>query len=610
MPAPLLLAIADHSEGAMGIDLLIVLATAGLVAVLAQRLRIETVPAYLIAGAVIGPSALGVIPSPDRLTAIGDLAIILLMFGIGLHMDLASFRAGLKTMIVAGLLSYIATTIVGWPVAMLLGLSPPAALAASMALSLSSTAVVLRILSVRRTTRRPFGRLSFAILVLQDLIVIGVLAVIPALADWHAAGGPDAEGPGLAIGPLLGSLALKAVGVALIIIMGRWILPRVLHEAARGQSREVMLVLAAAAALGAAIATGFIGLSPELGAFLAGLMLASTPLRHQLAGQIGPLRDLLIAVFFTVVGMRVNMDALVDWWWLVLIGAAAMIALKSSLIGLACWASGAAAATSVSTGLMLAQAGEFSLVVLAVAHNDALVGDVALANLTAITAVSLVVTPLLISLGERLGARAAGLPPAPWISTVGFSPGEHDDHEAPEAHPEAAAPTGPALRLRHVVIAGFGVVGRAVAERFDTIGVPYTIIEFNPAAVRRQRDLGRSVVYGDVANVEVLESAHVRHADAVILTIPDEDAVLRACSAVRSLAPDAFIAARTNFLSKGMIASRLGADAVTVEEIATAEAMAHEVIVKLTDRAIAAASRESVAARSDEKPHERPAQQS
>ena len=587
---------ASAPDGAILIDLLLILTSAGFVALVTQRLKLETVPAYLLAGACLGPSALGLVTSPDSLAMISHLAMILLMFGIGLHMDLSMMKSGAASMVGAGLLSFAATTMLGWGMAISFGLTPAAALAVSLALSMSSTAVVMRVLAQRRELRRPVGRLSFAVLLIQDLLVVGVLAALPALARWGGAGGADIgvaedlkDDPFLWM-TFLQDAARKVGGVAALIVIGRLLLPRLLREAAKGHSREVMLVLSVAAAIGAALATAWLGFSPELGAFLAGLILASTPFKHQLAGQISPLRDLLIAVFFTTVGMKVDVGLLADWWWLAIVATAATLAVKSVGIAIACWAAGAAAATSFATGLALCQAGEFSLVLLDVANGLDIIGPTTLANTTAVVALSLIVTPSLMRLGSKHGSRFASLPAPPWIKVARFT--EEGDPHAPT--PTAAEKA--ALQLRHVVVAGFGVVGRAVCERFDTLGVVYTIIDFNPSTVSTQGALGRRVVFGDISNPEVLETAGVRSADAVILTIPDEDAVLRACEAVRAMNPSTFISARTNFLSKGMMASRLGADHVTVEELATAESMAHEVITQLTERVLRRHEREAQAA--------------
>lgn len=574
---------ATGGDGGVLVGALIILATAGLVAVSMQRLRLEVVPAYLIAGAIIGPHALGLVASPDSVNAISHTAMILLMFGIGLHLDLGMLRSGVGVMVAAGVGSCVTITMLGWPIALAFGLPAPTALAVSMALSMSSTAVVLRILMERKEIRRPAGRMAFFILIVQDIFAIAMLVAISGLAQWAHGGGVD-DSESRSWSEFIADAALKIGIVGGVIVVGRLFLPPLLREAAKGKSAEVMMVLSTAAALGAAIATQEAGFSAELGAFLAGLLLSATPFRHQLSGQIGPVRDLFIAVFFTAVGMQLNPSTLVHGWWIIGLGLIVMLVVKAGLIGLTCWSVGAAPTTSVAVGLSLAQAGEFSLVVLASARLQNVISESQLSAVTAVVAISLIITPSLFKLSSRLRPWALRLRPAPWISSGQVANLMDETPQEEESTPESA------LRLRHVILAGYGVVGRAVAEKLDTLGVPYTIVEFNPNTVKLQAGLGRSIVYGDVTNESVLESAGAGHADAVILTIPDEEAVLRACQLVRAMNPGAFIAARTNYLSKGMLATSLGADHVTVEEIATAESMAWEVTKRLTERALGQAN--------------------
>lgn len=596
-----------HGPPSLLIDLLIILATAGLVAVVMQRLRLETVPAYLIAGALIGPNALAFVSSPESTASISSLAIILLMFGIGLHMDLSTLRLGLGAIIGATVLATSVFTLIAWPLGLMFGLSSPAAITVGMAFTLSSTAVVVRVLGDRRLLRAPVGRLSFGILVTQDMLVIGMLALIPILAKWAGAdattiahvapeSGIDPNTPAAAglmedeSKPLrfLFEAALRIGGIAALIVIGKLVLPRLLAEAARGRSMEIMLVLSTAAAIGAAGVTSILGFSPEMGAFLAGLLLSSTQFRHQLSGQVGPLRDLFIAVFFTTVGMKLDPAALTGSWWIVLIGGGALFFIKAIVMGVSAWACGAAASTSVAAAFALAHAGEFSLVLLDTAASGGVFSPSTGATLTAIVAISLIFIPMQISLGQRLAPRFANIPAPLWIKRPKFVDRlRHRLHlDAKDAPKEDHRHHGngdidDTLTHRRVILAGYGLVGRVVAEQLDKIGVSYTIVEMNPKTVEKQAKYKKDSVYGDISNPEVLEHAGIHDADAVIITIPDEEAVLRACSVIRKIAPKMFIAVRTNFFSKAMLATEAGADLVTVEEWATAQQMAAEVAKRL-----------------------------
>jgi CPA2 family monovalent cation:H+ antiporter-2 len=279
-----------------------------------------------------------------------------------------------------------------------------------------------------------------------------------------------------------------------------------------------------------------------------------------------------MAIFFVAVGLHVPLASMASLWWVVLLASLACVAIKALVNGGILWAGGVTAPIAAATGLALAQAGEFSLVLLDVANDSKAITPDAGAAATGIVAITLMLTPALMSAGRALGPRLAGVPtrrllPLPGIRTTA------DEQPAPHAEPGAEAAGPPA----HVIVAGYGPVGRAVAQRLELLGDRVVIIELNPATVRKQEHLGRHVVYGDAGNPEVLESAGVHEADAFISTIPDDEATQRAILAVRHESKSIFIAARASFLSKGLQARQLGADHVTIEEIATAEAMAEQV---------------------------------
>ncbi len=593
----------EPAGGRFAISLLILLATAGLVATLGRRLRVGTIAGYLIAGTLIGPHALGLVQQSENTDAIGHLATILLMFTIGLHLDLSGLRGGLVPALAVGTVSTVLVSLVGWPIAIALGASPAGALAIAMAMSMSSTAVVLRVLEQRRELHGLRGRLIFGVLIVQDMLALAFMAALPLLAAWGRGAAPGAGEATPADEPKL-LLALRAIaGIVALIVLGRLVFPRLLQEAARGASSEVLLVVSAALALGAAVFTGWLGFSPELGAFLAGFLLAGTPFRYQLAGQLAPLRDLFLAVFFTAVGLQLRLGVVAQDWWLVLLGVAAVLLIKSLLVGAPAWAAGATGAVAVHTGVALAQGGEFSLVILEQAGPDGsgILGESAFALAVAVVVLSLMITPSLLIAARWLAERAGRIRPAPWIRASALrGDGREGRLAEPASRPEppadqessesgdAASPGTPAATARakgRAIVAGFGPVGRAVADVLERRGIALTIIELNPRTVRRQAGLGRRMVYGDASNTEVLESAGLAEADAVILTMPDEEATLQACRVIRGLRPDIFIAARANVLSKALQAMQLGADHVVVEEMAAAEAMAAQVLQKIEQRA-------------------------
>ncbi len=545
------------------VDLLLILAAAATVSLICRRLKIAAIAGYLIAGAIFGPNAVGLIGDSESIASISQIAIILLMFGIGLNLDPNDLRRGLLPTLLIGFVSTFVVIASGTPIAALFGLGIPAAIAVAGAVANSSTAVVLRTLQQRRMLRRVHGQIAFGTLLAQDMVVIVVIAMIPVLGGLA---GTDAGAAPFDLVAMLGKSALVIGAISLLVVFGRTLLPKLVAEAAREAGSELLLVLAAAIGLGAAVLTTALDLSPALGAFLAGFLLAGTPVRFQLAGQIGPMRDLFMAVFFTAVGLTLNIGEAFELWWVVLLALLAVVTIKSVVIAATAWVFGASPSMAAIAGINLCQSSEFTLVILGVAAASGLFAEQTATVETVLIAVvflSLFITPGIMTHSERIGRRLGDWPQAPWFKAAALGRTQQDD-AGDQAY--------------RVVIAGFGPVGRALVERFLAKGVQVSVIELNRKTVERQTGLGRHIVYGDATNPDVLESAGVSVADAVVLTIPDDDAMLRACKVIRTMNRTAFIAARTNYLSKAFLAKELGANHVTVEEIATAEAMAEQVL--------------------------------
>lgn len=555
---------AGGGAGAMAVDLLVILACAGVIALMLGRLRIAVIPGYLIAGAIVGPHGVGLVADSGRLEDITHMATVLLMFSVGMHLDMSTLRRGAVWIVLTGVLSTALTCGVLALGAMPFGVGARSALAIGMALSMSSTAVVMRLLQSRRELFSAHGRTSLGVLLVQDLLVVAMLAAIPMLAGMGKGGTPDAGEGGQSISSIGGALVALA-GVAVLIAGGKLGLPRLMRLVASGRQDELMLVVAAASALGAAVLTGAVGLSPELGAFIAGFLLSATPFRHHLSGQITPLRDLFMAVFFTVVGMSVALVSIAPIFWAVVVGVAIVVVFKSALIGAAAWVCGASTPVAVRSGLALGQGGEFSLLVLSVAHGAGLVSDQAQAVSIAVVVVTLILTPVLVGTGEELSVRVAKVAPAPWfrVPPIREMPTVEDAEHEGEGH-----------RRVRAIIAGYGPIGRACANRMEALGVAYAVVEMNARTVWSEASRGVPMMYGDVTNTEVLENAGIDTADAVVLTMPDRDAMLRAIRTVRRLRKDIRIGVRVTLEQTGEDARKAGADDVIVEETATADALA------------------------------------
>lgn len=588
---PLILANASTSAESTGLGLMVVLFSAATIATVFRRLKLQIIPGYIIAGAIVGFVAQRFQWSLGDLESISQFATILLLFTIGLQLELGELRRSMVSIIGVGVGSTLAVAVVSWAAGALFGLSGPTALAIGLAMSISSTAILLRALQERRELHQTHGRLCVGVSIAQDLLSILMLGALPAIAAWTVV--DDGSGPG---GPSVPQMLLSAgigtLGVVVMLILGRtalpWLLALVADIGSRGMagrsgfgSRELVLVASAAIALGAAVVTKVLGFSAELGAFLAGLLLAFTPFRTQLAGQFEPLRDLLMAIFFTTVGLLLNVPDIAAMIVPILAGVAVLFVIKIVVIGLFAWGFGSSGPLSALAAIYLGNAGEFSLVLLAAAGRTTPVPILSSSELSAAIAVvvlSLFLSPFAFAYAHQVAQKLQGIGPPGWTRSLR----EKIQHDA--ARSEGHAEAGEKPSIRHVVIAGFGPVGRHLAARLSIQQISYTVIELNPNTVKRQSQLGKSIIYGDVTTPEVLDSAGLRHADAFVLTIPDDDASHRAIAIARQLSPQVFIACRTSYLSGAFRAYEAGADHAVVEEVVTADAMERQIFEKIEER--------------------------
>ena len=542
---------------------MLVLGASAFAVLILARIGISPIPAMILTGTLIGPSALGLVPAPEALGIIAHLAIVFLLFGVGLEVHLDALRPGALRLLGAGTGAVVLTVLAGWPFATWLTGSAPTGLAISMALSLSSTAVVLKYFDRRRELTQSPGRLALSILVVQDLVVIGMLASIPLLAQW--AGITSAANGGSGAFSSVPDAAWRIAAVGGIIIGGRRILPRVLRESLRSGGAEGLLLVGAAFALGSALACDALGFSLELGAFLAGFVLADTPFQQELSGQISPVRDLFMAVFFTTLGMSVDpVAALHSGPWL-LGGLVVLVAGKLLLIAFSCWGAGAHATTALVAGACLAHAGEFSLIVLDETERVGLIGGPLHSTLIVLVVLGLLLMPLMGAAARHLAVRLAHIPLAPGAGrtrlTIPYG----------ESSPEENA-------TDLVVIAGHGPVGTQAAESLGTAGLRTSIIDLNPQTVDALRNAGTRAILGDVRSENVLRAAGIERAIGFVVTIPNAAVAHRAVVVARRLRPDIWIAARSPLAHRENAILDAGATVVLSDERVLAAQLASVVL--------------------------------
>lgn len=518
------------------VEVLILLAAAVLVVGLFSRLRLTPLLGFIVAGAVIGPHGLALIAGVDTARALAELGVVFLLFMIGLELSFARLRMMGTLVFWLGGSQLLLTGLIFYGFARAFGASEATALVIGVGLAMSSTAIVLQILMDRRAQSTKSGRAALAILLFQDLALVPALALMPLLGD-------DQGGLG---GDLLAAGAKAAAALALIVIIGRLALGRLLRAVERNGGGDMLTAAAMLIILGTAALTEAAGLSLALGAFLAGLLVAETEFRHQIEADIHPFRGLLLGLFFMTVGMGIDLEFAASVWPGLLASVAILAAIKALVILALGLAFRLGLAVSVHIALLLAQGGEFAFLLAAMAGEFGIIDNASSQFLLAIVTLSMATTPFLAIAGRRLGAYLAARESA------------RDEERAP------GAPAAGELE-DHVIIAGFGRLGRTVAGILDRADIPYLAVDRNVGRVRRWRQDGAAISYGDAGRTSVLQAAGLARAAAVVITVDDPQTVEHLVAAVRQNAPDLPILARAHDHAAGRAIAKAGATKVVQE---------------------------------------------
>ncbi len=526
------------------LDILFLLLAAVVIVPVFQRLRIPAVLGYLVAGALLGPHTPGPVVDVELPQVLSEFGVVFLLFAIGLELPLSRLRAMRRYIFGLGLMQVLLTSAAIGGAALALGQSAAAALVIGGMLAFSSTATVLKLLVERGETVARFGRISVAVLIFQDLAVVPLLALLPLLA-----GGDTSIPEALA---LAAAKAVAAVGV--IMLLGRFVVRPAYQFVASAKSPEVFTAANLFVVLAVGWLTAEAGMSMALGAFLAGMLLADTAFRHQVEADIEPFRGLLLGLFFMTVGMTLDLPAMVARADDILALTAALLAGKSILLFALCRLSGLGLATALRVGLLLSQGGEFAFVLVGKATGLAVLDAETGLLLSSSVALSMAVTPLIglvahrlaQAIEARLGAEAFGI--------------ETNDLKG------------------HVLIAGYGRVGRAIARLLMDHNIPFVALDLDPQRVARARAEGLPVYYGDSSQVGVLRAAGIERARAAVITVNRPEMAERALDSIRRTARSVTIVARAHDLERGAALTRAGATAVVPETIEASLQMASLVL--------------------------------
>jgi CPA2 family monovalent cation:H+ antiporter-2 len=534
-------------------ELVLAYALAVVLLMLAARLGVPSIVALIAAGVVAGPSGLGFVTSQQNVDVMAEIGVALLLFTAGLEFSLNELRRLWKSIGPCGIAQVALTmALAGGVVALFFGGSITRIVVVGLFVALSSTAVVLKELARKNLLHSPYGRLSIGVLLLQDIVVIAVLASAPTLLG----GGSPAHGAAQStLGGALLNLALVGGGV---LVLGRFILPWLLRLAA-SLSREAFALSVLLASVGTAFLAASLGLSMAAGAFLAGLVLAEGEFSHQVHADVRPLRDLLASLFFISIGMLLDLDRMLPILPLV-IGVAALIVVgKTAVAAGAVAATGAPLRVAVATGFALAQVGEFSFVLGRAALDGGVITPEWWQILLGASVLTMALTPNMIAFAPSLAAR--------------LSRGRADV-------PDTLSRAHGALQ-DHVIVLGYGMGGQLLARSLGELSVPHVILELNGATVRSAREAGVNIHYADVSAPEPLEAAGVHQAAAVVIVISDPDASERAVRAIRAMSATVPIITRTRYRLEAERLTASGATLAIAEELEASLEVLSQLLVRL-----------------------------
>jgi CPA2 family monovalent cation:H+ antiporter-2 len=541
-------------------EAVVFLAAAGVVVPVMRSLKLSPVLGFLVVGLLIGPHGLGrfteavpwlsyVVIRPEAVTLAAELGVVALLFMIGLELSFARvWQLRGQVFGLGGAQVVVTATVIGL-IAASFGNSREASIVLGLCLALSSTAMVMGVLSARGRLATPAGQAAFSVLLMQDLAVVPILVLVGVLATG-----------GDSLAEALGLAALKAaVVVTALVVGGLGVVRPVLRQVADTHSRELFLAAVLLLLIGTAWVTQMAGLSLALGAFLAGLMLAETEYRHRIAVDLEPFKGLLLGVFFLSVGLGIDLAQVgANPLWIPA-SVVGLIGIKALILYVLARLSGKSHGAAAEVGLLLGQGGEFAFVVVGLALSLGLLPGPTAQFMLLVVGLSMLVTPGLATLAERVGARLET--PLRGVPTPLQTPDGGVSHTGAAAVPEGA----PADLAGHVVIVGFGRVGRAVASLLDAQRVAWLALDASVQAVASLRAEGLAVHHGSADNVELLRRLGVARAAALVVTMDGLGPTEAVVRAVRAAYPALPIYARVRDEAAARKIAGLGAAQVVPE---------------------------------------------
>lgn len=504
------------------------------------KFKLPSIMGFLAAGIIIGPHGLGIITNTEDIKAMAEVGVVLLLFTIGLEISVSQLIQMKRFLLMAGGLQTGLTIALSAIIFVFLRVELTSAVFYGMLISLSSTAIVLKLLADKNELEAPHGRIALGILIFQDLAVVPMMLMLPVLG----------AGSGVVISAIMLKLLIAAAVLGIAFAIAKYLMSKILYQLAKLRSREAFTIGVILMILMTGYLTEKVGLSLALGAFLAGIILSESDYSHQVTAEIVPFRDAFNSLFFVSIGMLLDYNYIVQYPLIIVVVTAGIILLKGIIILLVSLIIGYPARVGILSALALSQIGEFSFVLAQAGTQQKLISDEYFNAFIAASIFTMLLTPVFLQL-------------EPWLSGIFSSAG------APGSGlPDDTASKKPELK-DHVIIAGFGLNGRNVVRVLGETGIPYVVLELNPVTVRQGKAEGINIVYGDLTRKDVLQQAGVAGANIMVIAISDPASAKLGIRQAKEMNSSIYCIVRTRYVSEIDELLSLGADEVIPEEFET-----------------------------------------
>ncbi|MDI6780389.1 MAG: cation:proton antiporter [Bacteroidota bacterium] len=530
-------------------ELILILAAILLVIPVFKRINIPPLVGFLLAGVVIGPHGIKLIQRIEVVQILAEIGVVLLLFTIGLEFSLARLKRIKSIVLIGGGLQVTVTIIIVTAAVAMFGLPIREAIFMGFLVSLSSTAIVMKLLSDRNETDTAQGKISLGILLFQDLCIVPMMLLVPVLS----------ASKGTTFYEVIIRLIIAFITVGIIFIAARYVMPKFIELLIKIRSREMFVIGVVFISLGTALATSYAGLSLALGAFVAGLILSESEYSHEIVGAALPFRDALSSLFFISIGMLLNLEFVLSSILYVVGAAASVIVLKFIVIAFVVLHLSFPTRTAIIVGFSMVQIGEFSFILALAGRSAGIMNDFTYQMFLAASIVTMMLTPLLVKYSSDAAEILQRFLPARLASNAMNK----------LVNKEIGLETKNVRLISHVIIIGYGLNGKNLVTVLKETGIPYIIADLNGEVVKAAKNLGENIVYGDATRQDILTHLGIENSRVMVVAISDPDSTRRILRNAKSLNPDIHIIVRTRSVLEIEDLYKLGADQVIPEEYET-----------------------------------------